>query len=275
MSHNNQKKIAAINDMTGFGRCALTVLLPVISHLKVQCCPVPTSIFSNHTAYPEYFFDDYTRHLREYMDNWDKLGLQFDGIVSGFLGSAEQIEIVKEFIHRFKKEKGVVIVDPVMGDDGKIYATYTEDMCKKMRELVAEADIVTPNVTELCVLTGNEYKEKWSRKELDRIVIELAAMGPEKIVVTGINMGIYIGNYVYEKGGQGTIVKAKKTGIIRCGTGDLFTSIIAADAVNGEELVRSVRKAAGFIKECIRISDKMQIPKEDGVAFEEILYRLK
>ena len=148
ISHNNQKKIALINDFTGFGRCSIAVELPVISMLRVQCCPVPTSVFSNHTGFESFYFDDYTDRMRRYVAEWKKLELKFNGICSGFLGSAEQISIVREFINEFNSEGTVVVVDPVMGDYGKIYSTYTDEMCRLMKELVALADIITPNLTE-------------------------------------------------------------------------------------------------------------------------------
>ena len=126
MSYNNQKKIALINDFTGFGRCSIAVALPVISMLKVQCCPLPTSIFSNHTGFPSFFFDDYTEKMIPYMEEWKKLDLKFSGISTGFLGSKEQIRIVISFLESFKTKENLVIVDPVMGDYGKTYATYTQ-----------------------------------------------------------------------------------------------------------------------------------------------------
>ena len=156
---SRQKKVAAINDLTGYGRCALTVSLPVISHMKLQCCPVPTSILSNHTGYPEYYFDDYTDRLPEYLAMWKKLNLSFDGIMSGFLGSAEQIGMVESFIKTFRKEHTIVVVDPVMGDHGSISSVYTEEMCLLMRRLVSLADIVTPNLTEGCRLTDVPYRD--------------------------------------------------------------------------------------------------------------------
>lgn len=131
MSHNNQKKIAVINDFSGFGRCSIAVALPIISTLKIQCCPLPTSIFSNHTGFDSFFFDDYTDKMPLYINEWKKLGLQFDGITSGFLGSKKQIEIVTQFFKDFKTKENIIIVDPVMGDYGKIYATYTKEMCEE------------------------------------------------------------------------------------------------------------------------------------------------
>ena len=133
MSHNNQKKIAAINDLSGFGRCSLAVALPLISHLGIQCCPLPTAILSNHTGYPSFHFDDYTPSIPAYMAEWKKLELEFDGILTGFLGSQEQIHLVEQFIREFTTPRTIIIVDPVMGDYGKPYATYTPEMCQGMK----------------------------------------------------------------------------------------------------------------------------------------------
>lgn len=275
MSHNNQKKIAAINDFSGFGRCSLVVELPIISALKVQCCPVPTSIFSNHTGFPSFFFDDYTDKMEAYINEWDKLGLEFNGICTGFLGSYRQIQIVEDFIKHFKKESTIVIVDPVMGDYGKMYPTYTEETCQEMRKLVKYADIVTPNLTEACILAGEEYHDNWSKKDLTSLAEKISLMGPEKVVITGIAQGQFVANYCYEKDREGYLIRTVKVGTQRSGTGDIFTSIIAADAVNGVNFHESVRKASAFIKKCILKSIELDIPLTDGVCFEELLTTLK
>lgn len=275
MSHNNQKKIALINDFTGFGKCSIAVSLPIISALKVQCCPVPTSIFSNHTAYPEYFFDDYTDKMQKYIDEWKNLKLCFEGISTGFLGSSRQIEIVTGFIKDFKKENTKVIVDPIMGDYGVKYQTYTNDMCRQMKKLVSLADIITPNLTEACILTEEEYDEKMSFKDIRKIAKKLVFSGPEKIVITGIIRDNYIYNYVFESGKTDEFIKSKRIGKERSGTGDVFSAIIAADAINNVELTKSVRKATEFIKKCLVLSEKRNIPCEDGVCFEDFLITLK
>ena len=276
MSHNVQKKIAAINDLTGFGRCALAVSIPVISHMKIQCCPVPTSILSNHTGYEEYFFDDYTGKLPAYFDMWKKLDLRFEGIMSGFLGSKEQIGMVEHFIESFKSGRTKVIIDPVMGDDGRLYATYNDDMCREMKKLISYADIITPNLTEACRLTDTPFqREGWKRKGLNKMAEALAALGPEKIVITGILQGAFIANYVYEKGKEPKLIRTHQAGTGRCGTGDLFAAVIAADAVNGVEFQRSVKKASDFVKKCILKSMEMGIDQNDGVCFEELLGSLK
>ncbi len=273
-SHNNQKKIAVVNDLSGFGRCSLTVALPIISAMKVQCCPVPTAIFSNHTGFDSYFFEDYTSRMEDYVAEWKKLDLRFAGICTGFLGSVEQIALVERFLQDFTDPETVVLIDPVMGDYGKMYPTYTEEMCQKMRELVRYADILTPNLTEACILTDTPYKEKWRLSEVTEMAERLADMGPQKIAVTGIPQGSFLANLCYETGEPVKTRRTHQIGTSRSGTGDIFAAILAADAVNGVPFADSVRKASLFIKHCIMSSIEKDIPLTDGVCFEEHLRRL-
>lgn len=273
--HNNQKKIALINDYSGFGRCSVAAALPIISVLKVQCCPIPTSIFSNHTGFKSFFMEDFTDNMQAYIDEWKKLSLTFSGICTGFLGSARQIDIVHKFISDFKTKDTIVIIDPVMGDYGKIYKTYTDDMCRRMKELIKYADILTPNLTEACILTDTPYKDKWKTKEVVEIIEKLSAMGPEKVVITGIAQKSFVCNLCYKKGLEPIMLKTHRIGTERSGTGDVFAAIIAADAVNGVPFRDSVKKASNFIKLCIERSIELDIPVTDGVAFEEVLYKLK
>jgi pyridoxine kinase len=272
---DSQKKLAVINDLSGFGRCSIAVELPIISAMKIQCCFVPTTIFSNHTGFTSFFLEDFTDKMRPYMDEWRKLELHFQGICTGFLGSPEQIAIVSDFLRDFKEKDTVVIVDPVMGDYGKMYPTYSMETCLKMRELIPLADIITPNLTEACILAGIPYEEKWSRKKLLWLAQNLSAMGPEKVVITGIIQGEFIANYCYEKGKEPCMFRTVKAGTQRSGTGDIFASIVAADAVNGVSFEQSVKKAGRFIKKCIVKSIEMGIPLTDGVCFEEFLHNLK
>lgn len=272
MKETTQKKIAAINDLSGYGRCALTVAIPVISHMKIQCCPVPTSILSNHTGYEEYFFDDYSERLPEYLAMWKKLGLTFDGIMSGFLGSRVQIGIVETFIRQFAGRSTKVVVDPVMGDHGKIADTYTEEMCLEMRRLVALADIITPNLTEACRLTDTPYREEgWSGQELFAMARALGDMGPKQIVITGIPRGEDIVNFVYEREKEPSFISVHRVGDERCGTGDLFAAIVASDAVNGAPFDKSVAKASDFVRRSMLKSMEMRIDRKNGVCFEELL----
>ena len=276
VNHNRQKKIAVINDFSGFGRCSIAVSMPIISTLKVQCCPVPTSIFSNHTGFPEFFFDDYTDRMQEYIDNWKKLHLEFEGITTGFLGSERQIAIVRDFIRDFRTERTKVIVDPVMGDYGKMYSTYTDALCQAMKELACLADILTPNLTEACIFTDPPYHEDpWRIAELKTLASKLSSMGPQKVVITGIRQKGFVANLVYQKGSGTRILRTHRVGTERSGTGDVFSAIIAADAVNNVPFDVSVKKASNFVKRCIIRSEELQIPKTDGVCFEELLGTLK
>ena len=271
MSAYRQKKIAMINDLSGYGRCSLTVAIPILSAMKVQCCPIPTSILSNHTGFPVYFFDDYTEKMGEFIHKWKELELTFDGIVSGFLGSEAQIEIVMDVIRQFGQEDTKVIIDPIMGDHGETYATYTPAMCSRMKELVSMGDIVTPNLTEACILTGRTYrKDGWSRKELGQLAGEIQAMGPECVVITGVNQGGYIMNVVAE-GERTAFPRTRRVGHERPGTGDVFSSVVSAAAVRGWSLDSAVRLAASFVKACIARSEEFDIPIANGVCFEELM----
>lgn len=274
VSHNNQKKIAVVNDLSGFGRCSIAVALPIISVMRLQCCPVPTSIFSNHTGFESFFFEDYTQKMAPYLAEWKKLGLHFDGICTGFLGSEEQIELVGRFLSDFGRKGTMVLIDPVMGDYGKPYPTYTDAMCRRMKELVQYADILTPNLTEACILTDTPYKEKWKTAEIEQMARSLSEMGPQKIVVTGIPQRSFVANLCYEKGKETKVLRTHKIGTSRSGTGDIFAAILAADAVNGVEFGASVKKASNFIKKCILSSVERDIPLTDGVCFEEHLAEL-
>ncbi len=271
MPHNRQKKIAVVNDFCGFGRCSLTVSLPVISALKVQCCPVPTSVFSNHTAYDSFFYTDYTGSMEAYIEEWKKLGLTFDGILTGFLGSPEQTKIVKEFLEYFKRKGTITVVDPVMGDEGSLYATYSPELAKQMKSLLPYADILTPNLTEACILTGTAYRADMGPEELTELCDRLSAMGPEKIVISGLEREDRLINFVYEKGRKAAEVSGPKIGPCRAGTGDVFSSVIVADAVNGVAFSDSVRHAAVFIAKVLRRTVELDIPTTDGICFEEFL----
>lgn len=275
MSHNRQKKIAAINDFCGFGRCSIAVSLPIISAMKVQCCPLPTSIFSNHTGYDSFFYTDYTQHMDAYIDEWVKLNLHFDGILTGFLSSPEQIAIVKRFLELFKKSNNVTIVDPVMGDCGKLYQTYSPALADQMISLVPYADILTPNLTEACILTKTEYDPNMSESELTHICEKLNSAGPKKIVISGLERGAYLENFVYEFGKKPQIIRTKKVGACRAGTGDVFSSIIAADSVNGIQFTDAILHASSFIAKVLYRTIELDLPQTDGLCFEEYLTEIR
>ena len=271
--HNHEKKIAVINDFCGFGRCSLTVSLPIISALKVQCCPLPTSLFSNHTGFDRFYSTDFTPHMAPYIEQWKALNLKFAGILTGYLGSPEQIAIVKDFLRAFKNPDTVVVMDPVMGDNGCLYPSYSPLLADKMKELVPYADILTPNLTEACFLTKTPYKNDLNMQILSEICLKLTEMGPKKVVISGVERGESLENYIFEDG-KITVITEHKVGPNRAGTGDVFSSILAADLVNGLSLEDAVRHAAAFIAKVLRRALELNLPKTDGLCFEEFLTQL-
>ena len=272
-SHNRQKKLAVINDFCGFGRCSIAVALPIISAMHIQCCPLPTAIFSDHTGFESFFCEDFTEHMPAYSREWEKLGLTFDGAATGFLGSARQIDIVKEFLTRFKTKRTKVLVDPVMGDYGKLYPTYTPELAGRMHELLRFADLLTPNLTEACILTNTPYREDFTEREMTALCERLSESGPQEIVISGIHLGDDLGNFVYSQG-ETAMLCAHRVGGYRSGTGDVFGAILAADLVNGVPLEASVRKAADFITKTILYTQKLGVPDTDGICFEEYVWEL-
>jgi len=281
-------RLAMINDIAGFGRCSTTVSLPVISVMKVQVCPVPTSVLSNHLGFPLCHFDDYTSHMRDYIKVWNELGLTFDGLYCGFLGNEEQIDIVREFVEMFRPP--LFLLDPVMGDHGRAYSSITETHVQKMKELLPLADIITPNITEACLLTGTPWKDReWTMPELSGLCERLAdicqqesvssgeasvsTVSSASIVITGIRQGDSLVNFLWDDGVY-TTVSTPIAGASRPGTGDIFASILAADAVRGETLLTSVQKAANFVGLCIAGSEKAGTPVQEGVVFEKYLTAL-
>ncbi|MBQ7705978.1 MAG: pyridoxamine kinase [Selenomonadaceae bacterium] len=272
-----QKKLALINDITGFGRCSVTVELPIISALKIQVCPLPTAILSVHTGYKNYFMDDFTDRMNAYIKSWRLNNLEFDGIATGFLGSAAQIEIVSNFL---KNSNAQILIDPVMGDHGKIYASYTREMCIEMRKLLHFADLVTPNLTEACELLNIPYPADGiiSDSDLATMAANIAAKTRGgQVVITGVNLdaddGSNITNFVYDNG-KINFVTSKKLGSDRSGTGDVFFAIVAASIMNCEDLTAAVRKAADFVTKCILHAENLNLPWNYGLPFEEFLTEL-
>lgn len=273
--HNTIKKIAAVNGIVGFGKSSLAVTVPVISAMGIQCCPIPTALFSNHPGFPQFYKKDLSNELPDYLDYWKKLDLTFNGILSGFLSSLEQIDLVKRLITEFSTENTKVIIDPVMGDNGHLYSVYTTEMCEAMKDLATYAHILTPNLTEACILADIPYHEEdWTNEELHTLLDCLKKYPAELIVVSGISSEDCLVNLIYDKECGATIQKQKKAGKERSGTGDVFAAIIASNAVNGVPFEESVTMASSFIREAIIFTEENDIPSTDGVYFEPLLGKL-
>ena len=271
-NHNNQKKIALINDITGFGRCSVAVQLPIISQLGVQCCVLPTSILSNHTGFPSYSFQDFTPHMHEHIDEWRKLNLQFRGICTGFLGSAEQISIVRDFIDEFGGDDCVTLVDPVMGDEGKAYGTYTPEMCGRMAELVAHADIITPNITEACLLTGTLYREQHDEDYVRALLEKLLAFGPRTVILTGVRPADgRMGVAAMDASGEMSVHLTEYIPAVFHGTGDLFASACVGYLTLGRSTAEAIRRASEYVVRTLRVTAQNPDARWYGVDFETTL----
>ncbi len=272
-------KLAVINDLTGFGHCSLAVAIPIISVMGVQACPVPTGIFSNHMAFPEWHYTDFTPEMSSYLSVWERLSLSFDGISCGFLGNEALIPALSGFFKQQKETYGTcILLDPVMGDHGKAYSSVTPSYQKALTGLCSLADILTPNLTEACFLTGTAYPEELLTKNnlqpllslLSGMAAKLHGMGIGKVVITGIKIGNFFGNYV-SVSDSGKLLFSPAGGPSRPGTGDIFAAILSADAVKGVPFSDSVKKAAEFVRICTEGSAALNIPIVEGVCLEQYL----
>ncbi|WP_346906643.1 pyridoxamine kinase [Faecalicatena orotica] len=277
------KKIAVINDLSGFGRCSLTAAISVIAAMGVQPCPLPTAVLSAQTGYPSYFCDDYTDKMENFRQEWEKMDAQFDGIYTGFVASEQQIEKIFTFLKTFQRKNTFLLVDPVMGDNGNVYAMFTDRLLSLMKELVWKADAITPNLTELCLLTDTDYRmiqNMTDERNLLTIVEQMARnvikKGPDTVVVTGIHFldgedGVEKMGNLAVSGKQVSLSAFPYVGGSYSGTGDLFASVIAAGIARGDKITESIRLAGGFIERAIVDSVKENIPRNDGVNYEQFL----
>ncbi|XTR38871.1 pyridoxamine kinase [Paraclostridium tenue] len=265
------KKVAAIHDLSGIGRCSLTVAIPILSALKIQCCPFPTAILSSQTGYPKYSFLDLTSEMVSYKKVWNELNVDFDCIYSGFLGSEDQIDIVSDFINDNKNS--LVIVDPVMGDNGCLYPIFNKTMCNKIKNLVKHSNIVTPNITEALILTESDYTQiNLCKDELISLAKKVSDLGPSKVVITGIILDNKIHNLAFDKNSNEIYFTSTDfNNISYSGTGDLFTSILTGMILNGHSLKYSVDIASQFIHKSILYTSKFNVDRNDGVMFEMFL----
>ena len=271
-------RVAAIHDMSGFGRCSLTVAIPILSAMGVQCCPLPTAFLSTHTGGFEGFtFLDMTDEMPKVADHWASLGLTFQAIYSGFLGSERQIGVVEDFIHRFRGPDTVVVVDPVMGDHGKPYRTYTPELCGRMRDLAAQADVITPNLTEAALLLEEDYADLPRDEEGLRAWLErLSLDGRRSVVLTGVSLRPgAIGAGCFDRAtGRIRFAMARQEPAQFPGTGDLFASVVLGAMLRGEPLETAAQRAAEFVQRCAAHTLALGTPVLEGVQFEPLLGEL-
>ena len=268
-------RIAAIHDLSCFGRCSLTIALPVLSAMGCQCCPLPTALLSAHTGFPGNTFLDLTVEMGRIAEHWAAMDLQFDAIYSGFLGSADQVDTVARFFDTFKKSDTAVIVDPVMGDHGTAYRTCTPELCRGMRVLAENSDVITPNLTEAALLLDRPYEEI-RQADAYEVVRRLSLGGRRSVVLTG---------YFSEPGQTGALCFDRDSGESKAvqtprepqdfsGTGDLFASVLAGGAARGVPLFQAAQAAADFVRDCTARTLAEGLTEQDGVDFEPLLGQL-
>ena len=268
-------RIAAIHDLSCFGRCSLTIALPVLSAMGCQCCPLPTALLSAHTGFPGNTFLDLTAEMGRIADHWAAMDLQFGAIYSGFLGSADQVDTVARFFDTFKKSGTAVIVDPVMGDHGTAYRTCTPELCRGMRVLAENSDVITPNLTEAALLLDRPYEEI-RQADAYEVVRRLSLGGRRSVVLTG---------YSSESGQTGALCFDRDSGESKAvqtprepqdfsGTGDLFASVLAGGVARGVPLFQAAQAAADFVRDCIARTLAEGLTEQDGVDFEPLLGQL-
>lgn len=273
---NPIKKVAAINDLSGVGRAALTTIIPILSTMGIQVCPFPTAILSTHTGgFKDCSFVDLTDTMRGYMEHWKDERIEFDCIYTGFLGSAKQVDIIIDFIIDFKRGSNIVVVDPVMADNGKLYSSMDYNMVSKMRELVKKADIITPNITEALYLLGKENIIIDDEDQVKDMMVALANLGPKVVIITSVqdyNTPNNINVLAYDKKDNKFLkVTSECLPVNFPGTGDTFTSVLIGKILNGYDLIEAIEKSVEFVYLGIKESITFSYPSREGFLLERML----
>lgn len=264
------KRIVTIQDISCVGKCSLTVALPIISAMGIETAAIPTAVLSTHTAFKNFTYRDLTNDLPKIANHWKQEKFEFDGIYTGYLGSIEQIDMLKEFFKQFKTSENFIFIDPVMADNGKLYAGFDTNFVKEMKKLCKTADVIVPNLTEASYMLETEYKESYSEQEIKNMLIELSNLGPKYVVLTGVSFKkneLGVMSYNKETNKFFTYFKEKVPAKYH-GTGDIFASTLVGAITNNSTLEDSLKIAVDYVWETI--NDTYKTNKEDayGVNFE-------
>lgn len=270
-------RVAAVHDMCGYGKCSLGCAIPVLSAAGVDVCPVPTALFSAHTKFPVFHMHDTTDMLAAYLDAWREEGVELDGVYSGFLGSAEQVAIIQRLYREYAN--ALRIVDPVMGDGGIKYPTYTDELCAAMAQLVDGADVLTPNLTEASILTGIPYEgQDVSVEFVQKNADALLNMGAKTVIIKGVvhEGESIIRNYIASAADGGAVeeVSSELLPYMLHGTGDLFASALTAAIYTGRTTRDAVDFAGEFVRDAMRVTLEQPDFEMRGVSFEPVLGKI-
>ncbi len=272
------KQVAAIHDLSGYGRASLTVVIPVLATMGCNVCPLPTAVLSTNSCFPGFHFVDLTDDMERIIEHWKILDLHFDAIYSGFLGSARQVGIVSDFIQSFTQQEQLVVVDPVLGDSGRLYQPFDREMVINMRQLIRHAGIITPNLTEAALLLGKEYRSEIELSQVKEWLMALAEQGAKTVIITSVVLKDEVGK---------TSVLAwdrsdKRIWKVSChylpaeysGTGDVFASIVTGCLLQGDSLPIALDRAVQFISLGVRATFGYEYDSRQGIVLERILQAL-
>lgn len=264
------KRIVTIQDISCLGKCSLTVALPIISAMGIETAVIPTAVLSTHTQFKDFTFRDLTNDIPEIEKHWKKEKFSFDAIYTGYLGSIEQIDMLNGFFKDFKTDNNFIFVDPVMGDNGKLYSGFDEKFALKMKEHCKNADIVVPNTTEACYMLQRKYKEDYTEEEIKDLLIELTNLGPKYSILTGVSFKKdEIGVMAYNKEENNFYSYfRKKIPAKYHGTGDIFSSTLVGAIVNNNSLEDALKIAVDYVWETISDTYKEKGENVYGVNFE-------
>ena len=264
-------RIAAVHDLCGYGKCSLGVAIPVLSAAGCDVCPVPTGLFSSHTAFPGWYMHDTTDILADYLAAWSGIGVDIDAVYSGFLGAPEQVDTIRSIYETYPR--ALRVVDPVMADHGQVYPTYTPELVEAMAGLADDADILTPNLTEAAIILGRTWAgADIAEDEVRDIIAALRERGAKNVVLKGIEHGDgLIHNYVWGEAAEFTETTNAKLPYMLHGTGDLFCSTLLAAVMAGRDLQAATQFAADFTADAMVVSAKQPDFESRGVSFEPLL----
>ena len=279
------KTVAALHDLSGFGRCALTIAIPVISAMGVQVVPAPTAVLSAHTAFPDFVSMDLTKYLDQCLSKWNSMGLQFDCVYTGYMASIRQEEIARRFMDA--QPQALKIIDPVMGDDGVMYRALPGDMPDAMRRLCRYADVITPNLTEAALLTGEPCAlhpigtlgtgsrgREWSASQLETLLEKLLALGPKTALLTGVPVDGAHANVWMSVDGKIHFCPYQPLPASFPGTGDLFASVLTGALTRGQAFESAVQLATDYVRETMLVTLECGTSPLHGVQLEKTLSKL-
>ncbi len=270
------KKVLTIQDISCFGKCSITVALPIISAMGVETVILPTAVLSTHTMFKNFTVKDLTDQLVPITDHWKKEGLKFDAIYTGYLGSAEEIEIAKKIFAEFGGDDTMIFIDPVMADNGKLYAAFDENYAKLNAGLCGTADIIVPNITEACFMTDTEYKEVYDEDYVKDLLQKLAGLGSKVVVLTGVSLsegktGVY---GLDTRTGEYFTYQNDRVNVSYHGTGDVFSSVSVGAIARGLSMKEAFRLAADYTARTIQVTEENPENPWYGVDFEATIPEL-